>query len=192
MSIQNEWEADPSRPISVDYDSRCPSPYFTSENIAYIKSIDRYLEKIEIEKVGRVERFVYNSIFGFFGVEVCGLRPNPRRDHIYVRRFGALPYIGMMEKFTYKAYEYLDEDSQGRCNFPSQRLACSDGKNFYPLSYHGNRAQWERAIGIAAQELDVELARFDECRLTTSTGSTYRIADMEIEMVQADEIPDTW
>ena len=133
MSDQIDDEPDPSRPLSVDYDNREPSPYFTAEQIAYIESIGHFLDEEEVEKVRKSERFVYNSIFGFYGVEVHGLRLDHRQGCVYVPRFGTLPYIEMMEKFAYKAYEYLDEDIRGRCSLPSYRLMCSDGKSFFPF-----------------------------------------------------------
>lgn len=180
----------PSRPprvVRYRYPER--SPVFSPQQLAYIESIQSFMDEADLREVRAFESFTLNlDLETLVAVEIPGLRPSPNDAVVYVRRFGADPYMQMAHRFLDLVLDgSLGREVRKHVMRPF-RVTLPNGDRYYPFTVGVDPAAWRCRFRDAAEALGAPSAEFDRGRFVVSTGQVYAFSLLAIEVARTDDL----
>jgi hypothetical protein len=180
-------------PHFVVYDYLNPSHFFTQDEIKVIESIRDYFSEEDLEVIRNIESSIFNKNTGLVNNSfIPGLRQDPPRGYLYVRRFSKDKFGKMMDLFLdYVPSDFPVEDRY-RCNMPGFRVTVPNGDRYYPFAFHGNLEQWRKRLKESADFHHTLLGQFDHGKFVLSDGESFNFSAIKVERVWTRDFPKSW
>ena len=181
----------------VHYDPTRPPPEFNQEMIGDIENFIYPFTEEERKKIFSIEEHIYNKTtkrVNSFGIP--GIRPftgtREGIEAIYYSRFSNESYTKMNKTFLETLPDNFPISEKYKINMPGIKITLPDGRQFYPLQYHGNLEARRNMIRYSSEKNGSVLGSFTGNHFYTTDGNNYSFIDLKFDKMTTNKTPKDW